>query len=163
MFEVDWETLFVPTGSLADIVLRGTLTYIFLFLVLRFFLKRQTGEIGIADLLVIVVVADATQNAMGNDYKSFTEGGILVLTIVFWNYVIDWLGHKIPALRRFTRPNPLPLIHNGKLIYRNLRKELITEEELKSQLRQQGLEEFRQVKRAYIEGDGNISIIKYSE
>ena len=69
-----------------------------LFLILRFLLKRQSGVIGIADLLVVVLIVDAAQNAMASEYKSITESAILVLTIVFWNYAVDWLGFRFPAL-----------------------------------------------------------------
>src|SRR5918998_3203915 len=136
--EIDWQELFVPQMPLAGVILRGTLTYIMLFMVLRFLLKRQSGVIGIADLLVIVLIADAAQNAMAGEYKSITEGALLVLTIVFWNYFIDWLGFRFKPLRRFTRPPPLKLIENGDMVFRNMQKEMITADELNSQLRQQG-------------------------
>lgn len=157
---IDWHEMFVPTHSILDIIARGTLTYIILFLILRFLLKRQSGVIGIADLLVIVLIADAAQNAMANEYKSITEGAILVLTIVFWNYAVDWLGFHFPAFQRITRPPPLLLIKDGKMIPKNMRQEMITTDELNSQLRQQGVEHCSEVKRAYIEGDGTISVIR---
>src|SRR5919107_3438240 len=157
--EIDWYELFVPQAPLAGVIVRGTLTYVMLFLILRFLLKRQTGVIGIADLLVIVLIADAAQNAMAAEYKSITEGTLLVLTIVFWNYALDWLGFHLPFFRRFTRPPPLPLIENGRFLRRNMREEMITTEELMSQLRQQGIEDPAKVRKAFIEGDGRISII----
>lgn len=157
---IDWQEIFVPTHPIHEIIIRGTFTYILLFLILRFLLKRQSGVIGIADLLVIVLIADAAQNAMASEYKSITEGAILILTIVFWNYAIDWIGYRFPALQRLTRPPPLLLIKNGEMIFRNMRQEMITTEELTSQLRQQGVEHCSEVKLAYIEGDGRISIIR---
>ena len=144
-------------------IVRGTLTYIMLFLILRFLLKRQTGVIGIADLLVIVLIADAAQNAMAAEYKSITEGALLVLTIVFWNYALDWLGYRFPAFQRLVRPPPLPLIKDGRMLFRNMRQETITQEELNSQLRQQGIKSCDEVREAFIEGDGRISIIKRVE
>jgi uncharacterized membrane protein YcaP (DUF421 family) len=158
---IDWETLLVPEHSLLEIVVRGTVTYIGLFAILRFFLKRQSGVIGIADLLVIVLIADAAQNAMASEYKSLTEGALLVLTIVFWNFALDWLGYHFPVMQRFTRPPPLPLMRDGQFLRRNMRQEMITTEELLSQLRQQGIEDPAKVKKAFIEGDGRISIISY--
>ncbi len=156
---IDWQEMFIPVHSIPEIILRGTMTYIMLFLILRFLLKRQTGVIGVADLLVIVLIADAAQNAMANEYKSITEGTLLVLTIVFWNYAIDWLGFRFPAFQRLTRPPPLLLIDDGKMLPRNMRQEMITTEELMSQLRQQGIADPTKVKKAFIEGDGRISII----
>ena len=157
---IDWQQIFIPTSSIFEVIVRGTCTYVMLFLILRFLLKRQTGVIGVADLLVIVLIADATQNAMANEYKSITEGAILVLTIVFWNFAIDWLGYRFPVFQRLTRPAPLMLIENGKMLVRNMRHEMITTDELNSQLRQQGIEHCSEVKKAFIEGDGSISVIR---
>jgi uncharacterized membrane protein YcaP (DUF421 family) len=157
---IDWQAMFSPEHSLIEIVLRGTIMYIVLFTILRFFMKRQSGVIGIADLLVIVLIADAAQNAMAAEYKSITEGTLLVLTIVFWNYAIDWLGYHVPFLQRFTRPPPLQLIEDGRFLRRNMRQEMITVDELMSQLRQQGIEGPGMVKKAFIEGDGRISVIR---
>jgi uncharacterized membrane protein YcaP (DUF421 family) len=156
---IDWAQLLIPEHSLLEIVVRGTFTYVGLFAILRFFLKRQSGVIGIADLLVIVLIADAAQNAMAAEYKSITEGALLVLTIVFWNYALDWLGYHFPVFQRFTRPPPLALIDDGRFLRRNMRQEMITIDELMSQLRQQGIEDPAKVKKAFIEGDGRISII----
>jgi hypothetical protein len=67
--QIDWKTVFVPTASLIEIFLRGTIVYLFLFLVLRI-LQRRAGTLGISHLLVIVLIADAAQNATASDYKS---------------------------------------------------------------------------------------------
>jgi uncharacterized membrane protein YcaP (DUF421 family) len=158
LFQVDWKSLFVPTTSVAETFIRGTVVYLLLFFVLRF-LRRETGAIGITDLLVIVIIADAAQNAMAGEYKSITEGVVLVATIAFWDYTLDWLGYRFPWMQRLLRAAPLPLIKNGRMLRRNMRQELITEEELMSQLRQQGVENVGDVKKAYLEGDGRISII----
>jgi uncharacterized membrane protein YcaP (DUF421 family) len=157
---VDWESILVPSASLLEIFIRGTLAYVALFLILRFLLKRQTGVIGIADLLVVVLIADAIQNAMAGDGNSMTEGVLLVLTIVFWNYVIDWVGFHVPALRRLTRPPPLLLVKDGHMLPKHMAQEKITTEELLSQLRQQGVSDLAEVERAYIEGDGRMSVLK---
>lgn len=157
---IDWQNLFAPTLSPVEVTVRGTVIYLLLFLILRFFLKRQSGVIGIADLLVIVLIADAAQNAMAGSYESVTDGVLLVATIVFWNYAIDWLGYRFPALRWLTRPPPLLLVEDGRILPGNMRQEMITREELMSQLRQQGVEDLAEVKRAFIEGDGRVSVIK---
>ncbi|MBM6596388.1 DUF421 domain-containing protein [Microvirga pudoricolor] len=157
---VDWPAMFVPEHAIAEIVLRGTIMYFVLFSILRFALKRQSGTIGISDLLVIVLIADAAQNAMANEYKSITEGALLVFTIVFWNVALNWLGYHIPLVQRFLRPAPLPLVEDGRPIRRHLRQEMITMDELASLLREQGVEDIAEVKRAFMEGDGRISVIR---
>lgn len=159
LWQVDWKAAFVPTVSVAEIVLRGSFVYLFLFFVLRV-LRREAGAVGIPDLLVVVLVADAAQNAMASEYKSVTEGAILVATIAAWDYVLDWTGYKFPALRRLLRPSALPLVLDGRMLRHNMRRELITEEELRSQLREQGVENIEEVKRCSLEGDGHFSVIK---
>jgi uncharacterized membrane protein YcaP (DUF421 family) len=159
LLRIDWNAVFVPTVSLAEVVLRGTFVYLLLFFVLRV-LRREAGALGISDLLVVVLIADAAQNAMASEYKSVTEGAVLVLTIVAWDYTLDWLGYRFPAVQRLLRPAPLPLVKDGRILRQNLRKEMITIEELMSQLREQGVEKVEEVKRCRIEGDGRISVIR---
>jgi uncharacterized membrane protein YcaP (DUF421 family) len=159
LWQIDWQAVFVPTVSPLEIIFRGTLVYLLLFAVLRV-LRREAGGLGIADVLVIVLIADASQNAMSNEYKSITEGAILVATILFWDYTLDFLGYRFPRFQRLVRPKPLPLIKDGKLLRKNMRQEMITEDELLSQLRQQGMGGPAGVKKAYLEADGNISVIK---
>lgn len=160
LLHVDWQAMFVPAMGLADIVLRGTLMYLALFAILRFMARRESGHFGPADLLVIVLIADAAQNALGAEYRSVTEGAVLVLTIVAWDYAIDWLAWRFPALQPILRAPPLKLIEDGRIIRKNLRTEMLTEEELMSQLREQGIEHVSAVKRARLEGDGRLSVIK---
>jgi uncharacterized membrane protein YcaP (DUF421 family) len=112
-----------------EIILRGTLVYLFLFFLLRV-LRREAGQIGISDLLVVVLIADAAQNAMGSEYRSLTEGAILVATIALWDYFLDWLSFRVAAVRRLLRPTPLLLIRNGRLQRQNMKREKIQEEEL---------------------------------
>ncbi|MET0646689.1 MAG: YetF domain-containing protein, partial [Pyrinomonadaceae bacterium] len=155
----DWNSAFVPTVSVAEMVLRGTLVYLLLFFVLRV-LRREAGALGISDLLVVVLIADAAQNAMASEYKSITEGAVLVGTIVAWDFFLDWLGYRFPSIQRLLRPAPLPLVEDGRMIRRNMRKEMITTEELMSLLREQGVESVEEVKTCFLEGDGHISVIK---
>lgn len=159
LLQIDWNAVFVPTVSVAEIVLRGTLIYLLLFFVLRV-LRREAGALGISDLLVVVLIADAAQNAMASEYKSVTEGAVLVGTIIAWDYSLDWLGYRFPAIRRLLRPAPLPLVKDGRVLRQNLRKEMITMEELLGQLREQGVESVAEVKHCCLEGDGHISVIK---
>lgn len=157
----DWRAVLVPSVSPLEIILRGTLTYLVLFLLLRLVLKRETGQVGITDLLVVVLLADAAQNAMAGEYRSVPDGILLVSTIIGWNYALNWLGFRFPRIERLVHPPPLLLIKDGRLLYRNMRQEMITESELRGFLRQQGVEEVSEVKRAHIEGDGRISVITH--
>lgn len=159
MTGVDWTRVFIPDTPLLEIFVRGTIVYLGLFVLLRIVLKRQSGAMGVQDLLVVVLVADAAQNAMADDYHSVPDGLLLVATVVFWSYALDWLGFHWPVFQRLVTPPPLALVKNGTLIRRHMRRELITEDELMAQLRQQGVDSIEKVKVAYMEPDGRISVV----
>lgn len=163
LFLVEWTDLLVPSHSIAEMILRGTVMYLGLFLILRFVMLRQSSTIGIADILVIVVIADAAQNGFAKEYKSITEGIVLVLTIVLWDIFLNWLSFRFKVFERLLAPAPLILVKNGKMNRRHMRKELITEEELRSQLRQQGALNLEDIKLASLEANGEISVVKANE
>lgn len=157
---VDWSELLRLTVPPAELVVRGSVMYWFLFLLFRFVLRRDVGAIGIADVLLLVLVADASQNAMAGEYRSISDGCVLVATLIGWNYALDWASWRFRAVRRLVEPAPLQLVADGRLLRRNLRHEFVTVEELHSKLREQGIDDLNQVKAAYMESDGEISVIR---
>lgn len=157
----DWNAIFIPQGSLLELVVRGTIMYLAIFFAFRFF-RRSAGGLGVADLLLVVLVADAAQNGMAGEYRSVPEGIVIVATIVFWDFAIDWLDFHVPALRPLLGGKPVLLIKNGRVLYRNLRSELITVGDLKAQLREEGVREISQVERAYLETDGKLSVVRFA-
>ena len=163
MLDLDWHSIFVPDIPFLEIILRGSVMYLSLVVLLRIVLKRQTGTVGMTDLLLITLLADASQNAMAGEYKSLPDGIVLVATIIAWNYAFDWLSVKSAWLERLIEPPPLPLVKRGKLLRQNMRRELITEAELLGKLREQGVEDVSKVKQANIESDGQISVVEYQQ
>jgi len=157
---VDWKGTFVPDTSVLEILIRGTVMYLALFTLLRFVLKRQRGGVAFTDILVIVLVADAAQNAMAGQYNSMPDGLLLVGVIVGWAYALDWLAYRVPLVRRFVQPSGVPLVRRGRLLRANLRKENITDDELASQLRVAGVESLEQVDDVTLEGDGQLSVVR---
>lgn len=160
---INWTDAFSFDTPLLEIFLRGSVVYLSLFFILRVVLKREQGGVGITDLLVIVLIADASQNAMAGSYNSIPDGIMLVLTIIFWSYALNWLGYKFSAFERLIQPRPLKLVEHGEMLRRNLKQELITEDELISQLRVQGINELSEVEEAYMESDGRVSAIQYQQ
>jgi uncharacterized membrane protein YcaP (DUF421 family) len=161
--EIDWARLFIPTLPVMEMVIRGTLVYWFVFLIFRTLIKRDIGTVAVADLIVVVIIADAAQNAMAADYKSITDGLILISTIVFWNFLLDWAAYRFPRLERLIAPKPLSLVKDGRILHHNLRREFLTEQELMSKIRESGVEDLSEIQAAYMEGDGTISVIKRDE
>jgi uncharacterized membrane protein YcaP (DUF421 family) len=160
---VDWNSVFLPSLGIAEIVVRGTLMYLGLFIILRFMARRQAGQFGPADLLVIVLIADAAQNGLGKEYQSVTEGLVLVITIVAWEYLIDWLAYRFPPLDRYLRPPALTLVKDGRVVEKAMHKEMLSVDELSSQLRQQQVENIAEVRLAVLEGDGRLSVLTYGK
>ena len=125
---IDWSALFGFTQAPAELVVRGTSMYFFLWLLFRVVIRRRIGAIGMADLLVLVIIADAAQNAMAGEYTSVTDGIVLVGTIVAWNYLLDWLAFRFPRLQRWLEPSALLIVDRGRVLWRNMRLELVSQE-----------------------------------
>ncbi len=143
-----------------QMVVRGTAVYWFLLLVFRFVLRRDIGSMSVADLLFVVLVADASSNAMQGEYKSVNDGLVLVTTLVAWNFALDWLSFRFEPVARFLEPRPEVLIRNGRLNRRALRREMIRTDQLHGKLREQGVEDISEVRVARLESDGTLSVFK---
>ncbi len=152
-------TLFAPHHVVENVV-RATLVYWMLFLVLRFLPNRKTGGIGPTDLLVVVLLANAVQYAIQREGTAITDAAIQIATIIGWSVAFDLLGDRIPALRSVLRSEPVEVIRDGAVIARNLRREFMTEDELHAQLRLQHVDAIDDVARAYVEHDGRVSVIR---
>ncbi len=122
-------------------------------------LRRTGGELAIMDLIFIILIAQAAAHSLG-DYSSITESFIVICTLIFWNYIVNWLSFKIPLVSKIVSAPPLQIVKSGKMLRRNMRREFITEDELKDSFHKQGIEDILQVKTAYVEGDGTITVIK---
>jgi uncharacterized membrane protein YcaP (DUF421 family) len=83
---------------------------------------------------------------------------VVVGTLILWNLAIDWLHFRVPAFRRFAQPRELLLIKDGKILERHLRREMMTRDELMSKLREHGVDEVGEVRWAYMESDGQVSV-----
>jgi uncharacterized membrane protein YcaP (DUF421 family) len=151
--------MFVPTGSLLELIARGSLMYLLILAGFRVF-RRDAGSLSVSDLLVVVLIADAAQNGMAGEYKSLTEGAVIVATIFAWNYTLDWLAYRSRFVYWLLHPPSLLLIRNGQIQFRNLRSQLITKQDLLEQLREQGVESPERVKACFLESDGRLSVIR---
>ena len=157
---MDWAWLVDFKIPAWELILRGSAMYWLLFLFFRVVLRRDVGAVGVADVLLVVLIADASQNAMTGGYNSVAEGAVLVATLVAWNWAIDWMAFRFAWAYRLVEPRPLRLIRHGRVVSRNLRAEMITLAELRGHLRQHGIESLDEVKSAWFESDGQFSVIK---
>lgn len=77
-----------------------------------------------------------------------------------WNYALNALSFRIPLVERLLSPPALPIVKDGRILVRNMRREFLTQEELRTCLREHGVEDIADVRFAYVEGDGSISVVK---
>jgi uncharacterized membrane protein YcaP (DUF421 family) len=155
---VDIGQLFRPEHTL-ELVIRGTVVYLAIYTMLRILARRELGTTGATNILLLVLLADAAQNAMAGQYTSVTDGIVLVGTIVGWAVLLDLVAYVWPWFARLVKPPSLALVEGGRPVRRHLRRELMTDEELRTQLREHGVQRIADVKLALMESDGRISVI----
>ncbi len=143
-----------------ELVVRGTLLFLGLVLVLRFVLRRDIGSMSVADVLFIVLIADAAQNGMAGEYTTISDAAVLIATLVGWNLALDWLSYRFSWFRRVVEPPPIPLIQRGQWVRANLKREWITTDEVLSKLREQGIDDIALVEVACLEPGGEIGVIR---
>ena len=148
------------TMSPAELLVRGTLMYWFLFLVLRFILRRDTGNAGISDILFVVLLGDAAQNGMIGEGETVGDAVLLIAVLVVWNYALDFLGYHVRFFEWLTDPPPICIIRDGRLLRRNMRREHLTDTEIEAKLRGEGIDDVRKVKRMFLESDGSFSVLR---
>ena len=157
---VDWVGVFIPQAPFVETFVRGTVLYLALLVLLRLTPAREAGSVGTPDLLVMVLLADAAQNAMAGPHHAVGDGLALIATILVWSVALDWAGYRWSFVHRLLRTPPVRLVREGRILPANLRRELITHDELIAQLRKHGVEDIAEVKGAWIEDDGRISLVR---
>ena len=155
----NWEQMFVPDSSVVESFLRATVIYLSLLILFRVVLKRQSGSIGLPDVMLIVLVSECVSASLNAEAKSIPSGLAAVFALLFWNYALDWLAYRWPWLERRLEPQPLQLIRDGQRLRENMDAEDVTDEELLAQLRLKGIDDITKVKAAFIESEGMISVI----
>jgi uncharacterized membrane protein YcaP (DUF421 family) len=156
---LDWGETFQLTMPALELIVRGTVVYWFLFGIFRFVLRRDASSVGITDFLFVVLLGDAAQNAMIGQGTSVADGLVLIVTLVCWNVLLDYLSYRFPLIERLAMGKKLCLFRDGQLQRRHMRREFITTEELAAKLREAGHEDFSDVKAIYLEANGEISVI----
>jgi uncharacterized membrane protein YcaP (DUF421 family) len=142
-----------------EIVFRTAAVYIVVLVLLRIAGKRELGQYSPMDLVVILIISNAVQNAMTGGDNSLIGGVIAASTLVGMNLVLGRIGHRIPVIEHLFESEPTPLIENGRILEENMRREHVELAELEMAAREHGIDDLREVKAAYLERDGSISII----
>lgn len=160
---LDLRELFSLDINALELFVRVSVIYLSLLVAMRVVARRELGAFEAPELLMIILIADGVTTAMTGEYHSITGGLIVAGTLIGWNFLLDWLTYRVPLIERLLRPPSLKLIENGRLLRKNLRREMITMDELHSHLRQQGIDDIAKVKLACMEPDGQLSVIQQGE
>ena len=144
---------------LAEIIVRSAVVYVFLLILLRMSGKRQIGQLAPFDLVLLLVLSNAVQNAMNGGDNSVLGGLVSAFTLVALNSVVAFVTARSKRAEALIEGHPLVLIHNGKLYDRMMDQAKITRHELNSALRQAGCSCVEEVHYAELENNGSISVV----
>ena len=147
--------------SLADVALRTSVIYLLMVAGLILSGKKEISQLSVVDLVFILLISNAVQNSMVGNNTSLT-GGIYAAGVLFvMNYVLKFFTYRSSLFRKILDGEPLLLVYHGDIIQKNMDKEKITEEELRAAVREHGVENISDVNMAFLEVDGNISVLSY--
>lgn len=152
MFDITFPTLL-------NILLRTAAVYLVILVGLRLAGKREIGQMTVFDLVVLLLIANAVQNAMVGPDTSLLGGIAAAITLLLVNAGVALLRLRWPRLRRWIEGTPTLLVLRGKVIPANMHREGIDEESLLTALREHGVAELSEVEMAVLEIDGSISVV----
>lgn len=146
-------------NDILEIVIRSLVIYLFIILAIRVTGKKELAQLSVIDLVFILLISNAVQNAMVGENSSLLGGIIAAGTLFSVNVILKFLTYRYKNAKGLIEGDPVLLIHNGKIIRKNMNKEKIQKEELEAAVREHGLAKIEDVDLAILENDGNISII----
>jgi uncharacterized membrane protein YcaP (DUF421 family) len=146
--------------TLAEIALRTFIIYVAVLAGIRLSGKREIGELTPFDLVILLLLSNAVQNAMTGPDDSVSGGLVAAATLLLANAAVARLRLRSPRFRRFVEGVPVVLVAHGGIQFRNLERERITVEELKAAIREHEAEHVADVELAMLETDGSISVIR---
>jgi uncharacterized membrane protein YcaP (DUF421 family) len=157
---LEWTKLFALSAPLGESLLRGTVMYLAIYAITRVVGKREAGAHSLTDLLVVVLVAEAAAPGLAGESKGILDSLVVIATLFAWSVAIDAAAYRWPALAPVLKARAMPLISNGQINQKALRREFMQREELMAELRLHGITDPKQVARAYLEANGMVSVIR---
>ncbi len=149
--------------SLLEVALRSAIVYIIVLTGIRLTGKREVGQMTPFDLVLLLLISNAVQNAMTGPDTSVTGGVVAAVTLLTLNVILSRVVFRNRDLRRAVEGSPTLLVHSGTLLTRNLEREHISVQELHQALREHGVASVADVYLATLEIDGSISVLKNDE
>jgi len=158
-----WSNLTALSLSPLNLALRAALVYVAVLVLLRISGKKQIGQMGAVEFVTVLLISNAVQNSMNGGDNSLVGGLLLAATLIALSMAFARLSYWSRVFTTVFEGAPTLLIHEGALIAKSLRKELLTEREVHALLRKQGVHHIREVKNAILESDGTLSIVRYQD
>jgi uncharacterized membrane protein YcaP (DUF421 family) len=146
-----------------DIVLRGIVVFVFLYVLMRVIGRRELSSLEPFDLILLVVLGDSVQQGLTQDDYSMTGAILAIGTIAILQLVVSYANFRFPRLRPLLDGEPIVLVEHGKTIDKNMRRERVTMDDVLQAARQQSIASLGEVDWAVMETSGAISFIKKSE
>ncbi len=143
-----------------EFIARGAIVYVFVLVLLRVTGKRQVGQLAPFDLVLLLVLSNAVQNAMNGGDNSVLGGIISACTLVGLNYLVGWLTFRSKRLEGLIEGHPVVLIHNGQINHKSMRSVRMTVHELNAAIRGCGCAGMHEVKIAILENSGDVTVIE---
>lgn len=142
-----------------DIILRATIMFFVMFILLRLLGKRELSQLTPFELVLLVVMGDLIQQGVTHNDFSITGATLAISTIAFWALAFSWLSYFSPRIERLLEGRPSVLVRDGQLIMANMRRDRITKTELEVEMRMAGIGHVSDVAWAILEPHGKISFI----
>jgi uncharacterized membrane protein YcaP (DUF421 family) len=146
-----------------DIVLRATVMFVILYLLLRLLGKREIGQMTPFELVVIVVLGDLIQQGVTHNDFSLVGATLAIGTFAFWALVMSWLSYLSPRAERILDGEPRVIIRDGVMLRENMRRDRMTTSEVESEMRLAGIARIEDVAWAILETQGKMSFIKVAD
>lgn len=145
-----------------DLVFRATFIFFVVWVVTRVIGRRELASMEPFDLILLVVIGDMVQQAVTQSDYSVTGAVVVICTLGLLTVVMSLLSFKVPFLRPVLEGEPIVLVQDGEPILRNMRRERITVQELRSEARLQQIDDLANVRFAVLETNGSISFLERS-
>jgi len=152
-----------PLATLLDVALRTSIVYLALLVGLRLTGTRQLGQMSTFDLVLLLIIANAVQNAMVGPDTSLAGGLVAAGVLIGWHRMVDWLRLRSRGFAKVLAGEGIMLIHDGNILEAHCHRAGITRLELEQALREHGVASVQDVMLAVLEPDGAISVIRNDE
>lgn len=139
--------------------LKATVVYFFLLFVVRILGKREVGSFTAFDFIVALILGEVVDEIIFSDV-SMVKGLLAISVVAAWHLINSWASYRSKIIDRITGAEPTVLVEHGKIQQESLARERMSEGELWSELRLQSVDELKEVKRATMEPNGQVSVIQ---